>query len=164
MKKLSMALALVLAAAAPAAAQPGQGEPSASELAAARELLEVSRTRENFILAMELGMEQGGMGELTPEVRTVLREFMDEHFRFEDLEPEMIRLYADLYTEEEIRGMTAFYRTPLGQRMIETLPQLSAASTRIAQERLQTVMPQLIQRIMEVMEDEEQKPGAVPKS
>jgi hypothetical protein len=159
MKRLLMILALVLAA-TPAAAQP---EVSPGEMAAVRELLEVSRTRENFILAMELGMEQGGMGELTPEVRTVLREFMDEHFRFEDLEPEMIRLYTDLYTEEEIRGMTAFYRTPLGQRVIETLPQLSAASTRIAQERLQTVMPQLIQRIMEVMQ-EEQKPGATPKS
>lgn len=150
MKKLLMMLALALCAAVPAAAQP---EPSPGELAAVRELLEVSRTRENFIKAMELGMEQGGMGELTPEMQRVLREFMDEHFRFEDMEPEFVRLYTDLYTEEEIRGMTAFYRTPLGQRMIETLPELSAASQRIAQERLQAVMPQLIERIMEVMQD-----------
>jgi hypothetical protein len=159
MKRLLMMLALVLAA-APAAAQP---EPTAGELAAARELLEVSRTRENFIRALELGMEQGGMGELTPELQTVLREFMDEHFRFEDMEPEFTRMYADLYTEEEIRGMTAFYRTPVGQRMVETMPELMAASQRITQERLAAVMPELMQAIMEVMEEEEGS-GATPKS
>ena len=154
MKRILMILALVVAA-VPAAAQP---EPSASEAAAVRELLEVSRTRENFIRAMELGMEQGGMGEMTPEVRRVLREFMNEHFRFEDMEPEFIQMYSELYTEEEIRGMTAFYRTPLGQRMIETLPELSAASQRIAQERLQAVMPQLIQRLMEAMQEPSSSP------
>jgi hypothetical protein len=160
MKKVMMILALVLAA-APAAAQPG---PTPGEMAAVRELLEVSRTRENFIRALELGMEQGGMGELTPQVRQVLREFMDEHFRYEDLEPEMIRIYTDLYTEEDIRGMTAFYRTPLGQRMIETLPELSAASQRMAQERLQSVLPQLMQAIMAAMAEEQQKAGATPQS
>ena len=160
MKRLLMMLALVLSA-APAAAQP---EPPASEVEAVRELLQVSRTRDNFIRAMELGMEQSGMGELTPAVRQVLREFMDEHFRYEDLEPEMIRMYTDLYTEEEIRGMTAFYRTPVGQRVIETLPELSAASQRMAQTRLQAAMPQLVERIMAAMQEQGQGSGTTPKS
>jgi uncharacterized protein len=159
MKIRSMILALVLAA-APAAAQP---EPAASELAAARELLEVSRSRENFIRGMEIGMEAGGMGQLTPEVRTAVREVLDEHFPWEALAPGMARLYADLYTEEEIRAMIAFYRTPLGQRMIETLPELTAGSQRVAQERLQAVMPELVRRIQEVMEAQE-RPGATPET
>lgn len=160
MKRLSMILALMLAA-APAAAQP---EPTPGEVAAVRELLEVSRTRENFIRAMELGMEQGGMGEMTPAMRQALRDFMAEHFRYEELEPDMIRIYTDLYTEEDIRGMTAFYRTPLGERMVATLPELSAATQGVVQRRLQASMPLLIERIMEVMEEEEQKPAAAPKS
>lgn len=159
MKKLLLMLALVLACAAPAAAQPSE-----SEAAAVRELLEVTRSRENFIRAMELGMEQGGGVKLTPAVRTALRAFMAEHFRYEELEPDFIRMYTDLYTEEEIRGMIAFYGTPLGQRMIETLPELSAASQGIVQQRLQTAMPQLIERLMEVMEQEQQKSGGTPES
>lgn len=159
MKIRSMILALALSA-APAAAQP---EPSASEVAAVRELLEVSRTRENFIRAMELGMEQGGMGEMTPKIRAVLREFMDEHFRYEEMEPDFIRMYTDMYTEEEIRGLAAFYRTPLGQRMIETLPEISAASQGIVMERLQSAMPELIRRMTEAMQEQE-KPGGTPKS
>src|SRR4028118_1499476 len=114
MKVRSMVLALALLA-APAAAQP---EPSASEAAAIRELLEVSRSRETFIRSMELGMEEGGLGQLTPEVRKVVREFMDEHFRYEEMEPDLIGIYARLYTEEEIRGMTAISRRAPGRRMV----------------------------------------------
>jgi hypothetical protein len=157
MKKLLMTLALLLCCAVPAAAQP---EPSPGEVAAARDLLEASRTRENFIKAMELGMEQGGMGELTPRVRQVLRDFMEEHFRYEDMEPEFIRVYADTFTEQELRDLAAFYRTPLGQRVVETLPDITAASQRIAMERMQGVMPQLMQAIMEAMEEEEPSSGA----
>jgi hypothetical protein len=157
MKKLLMTLALLLYCAVPAAAQP---EPSPGEVAAARDLLEASRTRENFIKAMELGMEQGGMGELTPRVRQVLRDFMEEHFRYEDMEPEFIRVYADTFTEQELRDLAAFYRTPLGQRVVETLPDITAASQRIAMERMQGVMPQLMQAIMEAMEEEEPSSGA----
>ena len=153
MKKLLTVLALALLCAAPAAAQP---EPTPGEIAAARDLLEASNTRENFIRAMELGMEQGGMGELTPEVRRVLREFMDEHFRYEDMEPDFIRVYADAFTEQELRDLAAFYRTPLGRRVVETLPEITAASQRIAMERMQSVMPQLMQAIMQVMQEEEE--------
>jgi uncharacterized protein len=155
MKKLLMAVVAALACAAPAAAQ---GEPTPGEAQAVRELLEVSRTRENFIRGMELGLEQGGMGEMTPAIRNVMREFMDEHFRYEDLEPEFIQVYADAFTEEEIRGLTAFYRTPLGQRVVETLPEITAASQRIVMERLETAMPQLMQRMMEVMQQEQATP------
>ena len=158
MKKLLILLAAALLCAAPAAAQ---DEPTPGEAAAVRELLEASRTRENFIRAMELGMEQGGMAQMTPAMRTVLREFMDEHFRYEDLEPAFVRMYADAFTEQEIRDLAAFYRTPLGQRVVETLPEITAASQRIAMERLQTVMPQLMQQIMEAMQAEG---GTTPES
>lgn len=161
MKRLLMLLVLVTCAAVPAGAQP---EPTASELATASELLEVSRSRENFIRGMEIGMEMGGLGELTPELRAAVRQVMDEHFRYEDIEPEMARLYADLYTEEEMRGMIAFYHTPIGQRMVETLPELMAGSQRVAQERLQAVMPHLVERITEVLEAQEKKSGVTPRS
>jgi uncharacterized protein len=158
MKKPMILLAALLAFAAPAAAQE---EPTPGEIAAVRELLEVSRTRENFIRAMELGMEQGGGAELTPAVRRALGAFMDEHFRYDDLEPDFISMYTELYTEEEIRGMTAFYRTPLGQRMVETLPELSARSQAIVGERLQAAMPELMEAVMEAMQEEE---GETPES
>jgi hypothetical protein len=161
MKKLILAAALLLCAAVPAAAQE---EPSASEIAAVRELLEVSRTRENFIRAMELGMEQGGMMELTEELRQVVRGFMDEFFAYDELEPEFIRIYTEQFTEEEMRAMTAFYRTPVGMRMIERTPELTVALQAMTMERMQEHMPELMERVMKAMEDDEPAPGAGSKS
>ena len=88
MKKMLMLAAAVLLCAAPAAAQ---DEPTPSEMAAALDLLQASNTRENFVRGMEIGMEQGGMGELTPGVRKALRDFMNTHFRYEEMEPEFAR-------------------------------------------------------------------------
>jgi hypothetical protein len=156
-----MAAALLLCAAVPAAAQE---EPTAGELAAVRELLEVSRTRENFIRGMELGMEAGGMMELTDELRQVIRGFMDEFFAYEELEPEFIRIYTDQFTEEEVRAITAFYRTPAGMRMVERTPEITAAIQVITMQRMQEHMPVLMERVMEAMEDEEPAAGSGSKS
>jgi hypothetical protein len=39
---------------------------------------------------------------------------MDEHFRYEDLEPEFVRMYTDLFTEEEMRGISDVLPHPRG--------------------------------------------------
>ena len=155
-KKLIVFAALLLLA-APAAAQE---EPTPGEVQAVRELLEASGTRETFIRAIELGMAEAGGEDLTPAVRQVVREFMDEHFRYEDLEPEFIRIYTDLYSEEELRAITAFYRTPAGRRMAEVAADMAVRSQRIAMARMQARMPELMQRLMEVMEEEEEEGAA----
>lgn len=155
MRTLLVAAALAVCAAVPAAAQE---EPSPGEVAAIREMLEVSRTRENFIRGMELGMAQGGgMVQIDGRMREVLREFMDEHFSYEELEPDFIRAYAEQFTEDEIRAFTAFYRTPAGARFVERTPELGIAIQRITMERLTEALPQLMQRMMEAAEDDSQK-------
>ncbi|HEV3051761.1 MAG TPA: DUF2059 domain-containing protein [Longimicrobium sp.] len=156
MKKMLMLAIAALLCAAPAAAQ---GEPTPAEMAAARDLLQASNTRENFVRGMEIGMEQGGMGELTPAVRKALRDFMEEHFRYEEMEPEFARAYADAFTEQELRDLAAFYRTPLGRRVVETQPEIMGATQRIAMERMQNLMPQLMQAIMAAMEEDKPASG-----
>lgn len=160
MKKLLTTLACALLCAAPAAAQ---GEPTPGQMAAAMDLLEASNTRENFVRGMEIGMEQGGMGKLSPAVRKALRDFMAAHFRYEEMEPEFARAYADVFTEQELRELAAFYRTPLGRRVVETQPEIMAATQRIAMDRMQTLMPQLMQAIMEAMEEDEAPPSGTPE-
>jgi hypothetical protein len=161
MKTLVLAAGLLLCAAAPAAAQE---EPSAGEVAAIRELLEVSRTRENFIRGMELGMEAGGLMELDDEIRAVVRGFMDEHFAYDEIEPDFIRAYADQFTEDEIRAFTAFYRTPAGMRMIERTPELALAVQQATMGRMMELMPELMERVMEAAEDDADRPGNAIKS
>ncbi len=161
MKMLILAAVLLLCAAVPAAAQE---EPSPGELAAIREMLEVSRTRENFIRGMELGMEAGGMMEMDDRMRKVVRDFMDEHFSYEELEPDFIRAYAEQFTEEEIRAMTAFYRTPAGARFAERTPELTVAVQQATMGRMMELMPQLMERLMEAAEEAEAAPAQASES
>jgi hypothetical protein len=39
---------------------------------------------------------------------------------------ELVRLHADLYSEEEIRGLTEFFRSPLGKRNTAVSTEISA--------------------------------------
>jgi hypothetical protein len=161
MKTLILAAVLLACAAVPAAAQE---EPSPGEVAAIREMLEVSRTRENFIRGMELGMEAAGMTEMDSRMRKAVRDFMDEHFSYEELEPDFIRAYADQFTEEEIRALTAFYRTPAGARFVERTPELTTAVQQATMGRMMDLMPQLMQRLMEAAEESEAAPAKASES
>lgn len=153
MKKILLALALLVMAAAPAAAQP---EPSAGEVQAVREFLQVTRTSEVFSRTLEIMLQDGAMGEEMPEeFGGVMREFFAEHFRYEDLEPGFIRMYTDLFTEQELRDLIAFYRTPTGQRMVELTPEITARTQQLTTELMEEAMPALMEMMMEAFEEEE---------
>lgn len=153
MKKLILAAALLLCAAVPADAQQ---EPTPGELALVREFMEVSRMRETMARTME-AMLESGLGEeeeVTPGFTDALREFMAEHFRFEAMEPGFTRMYADLFTEDELRALIAFYRTPAGQRMVELTPEISVRTQQITNEVLEEAMPALMELMMGLMEED----------
>lgn len=132
-----------------------QENPSPGELAAAREFLEVSRTNANWVLTLQ-AMLEGQMGsELPPDVQTMMKQFFAEHFSAEVMEPGFIRLYTELFTEDELRAFTAFYRTPAGQRMAELTPQIDVRSSELSMEAMEVAMPALMEMIAEAMEKEE---------
>lgn len=66
----------------------------------------------------------------------------------DDIVAETLPLYARTYTVDELRQMTVFYRSPLGQKMLATMPQLMAEcaeiSSRIMMPRIQKAMSQLV--------------------
>ena len=59
----------------------------------------------------------------------------------------MARLYAEVFTEGELRELTAFYRTELGQKMLVRLPEIMQRLMAITQRRLQEMVPSLLERI-----------------
>lgn len=49
----------------------------------------------------------------------------------DDMINEFIPLYSKYFSNEEIKQMIAFYQTPLGQKTLSVMPQLSSESTAI---------------------------------
>jgi hypothetical protein len=72
---------------------------------------------------------------------------------WQKLKPEYVKLYAEVFTEEEIEGMVAFYKTPAGHAMIEKMPALLSKSMEIGQRQMAGIMPE----IQKAVEDLKQK-------
>jgi hypothetical protein len=58
----------------------------------------------------------------------------------DDMIAEMVPLYAETYTLDEIRQLTAFYASPLGQKMQARMPELMSRSMQISQ---RVMMPRI---------------------
>ncbi|MFL5386640.1 MAG: DUF2059 domain-containing protein [Longimicrobiaceae bacterium] len=121
MRTTTVLLAALLALGArPAAAQ----EPLRQELAL--QLLEAMRVPEQIRASMALvAATQARMNPDLPGLEALLREFLARYVTWDALKTEYAGLYAGAFTEEELREMTAFYRTPTGQKLARATPQLS---------------------------------------
>jgi uncharacterized protein len=58
-------------------------------------------------------------------------------------------VYARNFTADELRQVTAFYRTPVGQKMLEKLPAITQESMTVGQKFGQSVAAELRTRMIE---------------
>jgi hypothetical protein len=125
---------------------------SATHRQAVRRLMTVTHVRElteqSFETILKQQLEQ--MPQLAPYA-SVLRNFYREQLGWSVLEPDLTRIYLEVFTEPEITEMVAFYQTPLGQKMLAKMPQLLAKSNEVTSRRMQAAMPQLMQRLEAAM-------------
>ena len=106
-------------------------QPSAAAVAAARELVELKGGTAMFdpVVVSVIEQTKGALLQTNPQlakdlndVATQLRnEFAP---RRSELMGEAARLYATRFTEQEIKDMTAFYKSSLGKKMLVTEPQV----------------------------------------
>jgi hypothetical protein len=87
---------------------------------------------------------------MTPEQKKLTQNFVNQSMKivsdsvgWTSLEPEYVKLYAATYSEEEIDGILAFYKSPVGQKMLEMTPQLSAGGMDIVQKRMGDFQPKI---------------------
>ncbi|OQA32666.1 MAG: hypothetical protein BWY57_01787 [Betaproteobacteria bacterium ADurb.Bin341] len=94
------------------------------------------------------------------KTREKLVRIFQEEASWEKLEPIYLKIYADLFTQEEVDGMLAFYKSPTGQAMIKKMPAVTHSSMREVQGRLQPIMAKmsaLLQEETAAFSKEEQK-------
>jgi hypothetical protein len=63
---------------------------------------------------------------------------------YEKVEARFLPVYRETFTEEEVAGMIAFYKTPTGQAVIHKMPALMQKTMSMQQESLiQNVIPKM---------------------
>ena len=85
--------------------------------------------------------------------------------RFRELYPQRVNLeqvmeqlyyplYSKYFTEDELRDLVIFYKSPTGKKSIMVMPQLMQESMQKSSELLN---PKLIQLVNEIMEEEKKR-------
>jgi uncharacterized protein len=153
MKKFMMALCLFLLLPVSAFAQEVELAEEFMELTHVNKMMDqieaqVMQMQDQLLAHMEIpeGKEQAAE-EFRTEVRQVVYEIMD----FEQMREEYIELFSTVYTEEELREMIRFFKSPAGQNMLEKQSMVIQQAIDISQNRIAMLIPEL-QRMTEEFE------------
>jgi hypothetical protein len=132
-------LAAVIGLSGVAAAQP-QPQPSPATLALAKEVITVKGAVSMYDPVLVGVIEQGKnvLMQQNPMLSRDLNEVAgrlrnDMRARTGELTDDIARLYAGRFTEQELKDVLAFYKSPLGQKVIKEEPQILDASVAQAQ-------------------------------
>lgn len=96
---------------------------------------------------------------LPPELRQkfepVVKDFLKKYITFDALKEDIANVYLDNFTIDEIKGLTAFYATPLGQKVIQSTPAITAASMKIGEARVRQHEAELQAALMKAMQQQQ---------
>ena len=136
--------------------------PTASHLKTAKELLDIVHvdrtTKQTLDVLLRMQLQQNP--KLQP-YEDVLRAFLQKYMSWDSLKDDYARFYAEALTEPELKQIIAFYKTPVGQKAINTIPSLMAKGAALGQKRVQDNRAELQQMISE-KQKEMQEHHAVP--
>ncbi len=102
---------------------------------------------------MQMASQQALGGQtITPEQQKIIDDsrtkmislFKDE-MKWETIEPTLVDIYEQSFTQQELDGMLAFYKSPAGQAVIAKMPVVMQNSMLAMQKQLATVMPKMQQ-------------------
>ncbi len=82
---------------------------------------------------------------------------------WERIKGDIVTAYMETFSEDEIKAMSAFYKTPAGQAFIQKMPQLMKKTFEISQKRMPEMlsrMKQMTAEMVQEMRDEIEKKRA----
>ncbi len=80
--------------------------------------------------------------------KQVLHKFFDDYMSFDSLRDEVVSLYTAEFSEAELKQIAAFYRSPVGRKITDKMPDLLGKAAQIGAQRVQEHMPEL-QKMLE---------------
>lgn len=91
--------------------------------------------------------DRGGVANNHDVERTfeLIREAMD----CDTLKADTADIYADLFTENELRGLVDFYQSEVGKSFSLKQPEMMKRSMEVSMKRMQKIMPQIMQKVQQ---------------
>ncbi|MGA7177990.1 MAG: DUF2059 domain-containing protein [Thiobacillaceae bacterium] len=90
--------------------------------------------------------------ELVP-YKQVMLTFLRKHMSYESLKPDLINLYAAAFTAQELQELNEFYKTPIGKKALQKMPELINKGAQLGSRRVQDN----IQELQEMLQAESER-------
>jgi uncharacterized protein len=131
--------------------------PSESHIAAALDLLQATHASDNIhailtsmapLMAAQMKRERPQLGD--PQIALIVQKIREGML---SRQSEVMRIYALIYarhfTEDELHGLSAFYRSNLGQKYVTTVPSLIAEAMPLMTRWAAAIAPEIQQEILQ---------------
>lgn len=79
--------------------------------------------------------------------RVVMESFFSKYMSYESLKPDMVQIYAQAFTAQELKEINAFYETRTGKKTLEMMPTLMGQGGQLGARRVQSNMDELREMI-----------------
>jgi uncharacterized protein len=124
------------------------------------------RAAENLLIVMEVDKSLPKIAEqvvenqlqqnpqLAPQ-REILQRFLTKYVNWASVKEDTITAYTHEFTEPELKKLTEFYKTPVGKKASEKMPQLAFIAGQLGLKKAQAHQAELRQ----MLEDQKNKPG-----
>ena len=114
---------------------------------------QVSAIAQQQMQAMNIPADmKSSSDQMNQEMMTYVREKLD----WAKLKPQFVDMYADVFTEDELRQVVTFYKSPGGQALLSKMPQLMQRSMTMMQ-GLMADLPAHMQEMTAKMKQIEEK-------
>jgi uncharacterized protein len=153
MTRFLLSLCLLVCAIAPAHAAP----PTDAQIDRLLDTMDMRRTLDEIFVQIEtMGLQMLGE-DATPEQRASLEKTMARQhdsmrkiLSWDTMSPIYRKVYARLFTAEEVEAMTAFYGSDTGRSIMRKMPQ----AMQLSMEEMQPIMQTLIAEMQKSIETE----------
>ncbi len=77
------------------------------------------------------------------KIESKIKDFYEKTIGWSSIKDDIAKLYAKYYTVDELKKLTEFYKTPLGQKTLKVTPKLSMEGQKIVRAKLKKNMDKL---------------------
>ena len=95
-----------------------------------------------------------------------MMDIVAKEMSWEAMKDDYVAVYAETFTEEELKGLIEFYKSPAGRAFAKKQPELMERSMKLGQKRMLQVMPKIQALTMEAAKEaakERMKTAAPPE-
>jgi hypothetical protein len=117
----------------------------------ATEILDLTGSKEQIEKAFSQSAEMMMKNNKDPETKKAVEGIFNKYFSWEAMAPEFVRIYAEVFSTEDMQRISKFYASDAGRLMLEKQPELMSKTMETMQKLNEKNLPKLMEEMQKVL-------------